>query len=147
MSRAFTKERDDVPEPPVAFEPAAVRTTIAGRRALERAAAAAQPQERERLLARLDRVVVPAAPADPRRIGFGATVRVTEIGRGSERSFTIVGPDEIDIAGGRIGELSPLAQALEGRRAGQAVLWERPAGNVRLKITAVDYHADAPGQD
>ncbi len=147
MSRAFTKERDDVSEPPAAFERAAVRTTLAGRRALERAAAAAQPPERERLLARLDRVVVPAAATDPRRIGFGATVRVTEIGRGSERSFTIVGPDEIDVAGGRIGELSPLAQALAGKRAGQTVLWERPAGNVRLKITAVDYLADAPGQD
>ena len=108
MSRAFTKERDDVPEPAVDVK----RRTVHGE--------------------------VPAPPQDRTRAGFGATVVVEGV-TAEPRTFTIVGPDETDVAAGRIGIDSPLAQALLDRRAGARVVWHRPAGDRPVKLVSVTY--------
>ena len=99
MSRAFTKERDDAPEPGSCCAPAASTADV-----------------------------MPPPPDDPGVAGFGATVVVEGAGP-MPRTFTIVAPDESDPASGRIGFDSPLAQALLGARAGHRVTWHRPVGD------------------
>jgi transcription elongation factor GreB len=51
----------------------------------------------------------------------------------------IVGEDETDSAAGRISWRSPVGRALLGKRAGDAVLVRRPAGEVEIEILAVRY--------
>ena len=113
--------------------------TRSGFVALEaRVADASDPSERKRLASMLASAVVPATPADRSKVAFGATVVVAEAGKG-ERSFTLVGEDEIEIETGRIGIASPLAEALLGARAGESVLWHRPSGDIRLTVRSVTY--------
>jgi transcription elongation GreA/GreB family factor len=63
--------------------------------------------------------VVPA-PAETSEVRFGATVTVRR-GDGRLQTFRIVGEDEADPARGSLAYVAPLARALMGRRAGDAV--------------------------
>jgi transcription elongation factor GreB len=80
----------------------------------------------------------PAPPADHGEVGFGATVVVDGVGP-EPRSFTIADADQTDLAAGRLGIDSPLAQALIGARAGDSVTWHRPAGDRPLRIVSITY--------
>ena len=141
MSRAFVKELEDAPEPALvpaqSSEPAPI--TPRGRERLASAlGAATEDAERRRLQDVLERVYVVPPPPDRKVAAIGATVTVA--GAADElREFTIVGPDEVDIPKGEIGPDSPLAQALLGTRAGDAVVWQRPAGDRRLTVRRVEY--------
>jgi transcription elongation GreA/GreB family factor len=35
--------------------------------------------------------------------------------------------------------VSPIAKALIGRKIGESVLWQRPAGNMQLEIISITY--------
>ncbi|HLD09673.1 MAG TPA: GreA/GreB family elongation factor, partial [Methylophilaceae bacterium] len=69
---------------------------------------------------------------------FGATVTV-EDDDGEPQVFTIVGEDEADIAAHKVSWVSPLAHALLGHKVGDSVIWKRPAGNMTLEITEVNF--------
>jgi len=56
---------------------------------------------------------------------------------GSEKKFTIVGSEEASPAIGKISNESPLGKAFLGRRAGEAVEVETPAGKVKYQIISV----------
>jgi transcription elongation GreA/GreB family factor len=138
------KERDDLPAPEIALDPGLPRPmTAGGLHALQTQIAGMAPgPERDALQVRADLAVVPERPSDPSVIAFGATVTIedaVDVPGGRSNTFTIVGEDEIDIERGYIGIESPLAQALLGRRAGSVVFWKRPAGNRKIRITALQY--------
>jgi transcription elongation factor GreB len=91
------------------------------------------------LAKRLDKAVL----VDPReqrgdKVFFGATVEV-EDESGTRATYVIVGEDETDSAAGRISWRSPVGRALLGKRAGEAVLVRRPAGEVEIEVVAVRY--------
>jgi transcription elongation GreA/GreB family factor len=141
MSRAFTTERDDAPEPVISTHILGVRVpiTAAGRAQLVAQRDRAQsPAERKRLADLVADLIVPDPPADRAVVAFGAGVwvRSETIGR---RRFEIVGPDETDVAAGRISLASPLGRALLGARAGDVVIWHRPVGDLTLTIESVEY--------
>jgi transcription elongation GreA/GreB family factor len=141
MSRAFMKEREDVlpPDASLLQRNAPHYVTAAGRRRLEeRLAAEADPRERRRLERSLEHAVVVMPPADRSVAAFGATVAVRD-GSNQPQRYSIVGEDEVDIPAGRVGVDSPLAQALLGARAGDTVVWHRPAGDRPLRVEAVTY--------
>ena len=86
---------------------------------------------------RLDALTVMDARPDPRgRAYFGAWVTV-EDEDGEEREYRLVGADEFDVAAGLISVDAPLGRALLGRREGDAVTVERPAGSVELRVVRV----------
>ncbi len=58
-------------------------------------------------------------PEDMSRVRFGATVTVAE--GGAQQSWRIVCEDEADAGTGTLAYVSPLAQALVGRRVGETV--------------------------
>lgn len=146
MSRAFTTERDDVPEPVIDSHVAGVPVPVtpAGRSLLEKQLAKAQsPAERRRLESRIADLVVLEPPADRGVVAFGATVDVRVDGA-ARRRFIVVGADEADVAAGRISADSPLGRALVGARAGDIVTWHRPVGDAAVTIDAVAYERSAP---
>jgi transcription elongation GreA/GreB family factor len=136
MSRAFTKEQDNVPpDDPPEFEISAGPNLVtpAG---LERIAAkvaeieallAAKPDADARVLLMRDlrywiarknsaRIFVPTNPGE---VEFGSQVTIERGGR--RQSFTLVGEDEAEPAAGRINWRSPLAEAILGARVGDIV--------------------------
>lgn len=137
MSRGFVKEADYIEPAPDRTTPAAI--TASAMASLERRlATTAAPQLRAELERRIATSFVPEPLRDPCIVAFGATVRVSDE-TAEERTFTIVGEDDIDVAGGSIGATSPLARALLGARAGDVVTWHRPAGDRTLRVSAVSY--------
>jgi transcription elongation factor GreB len=80
-------------------------------------------------------VVAPEARRDGRAF-FGAWVTV-ETEEGEERTYRLVGPDELDVARGLISVDAPLGRALLGRRAGDTVAVQRPAGRAEVTVVRI----------
>jgi transcription elongation factor GreA len=72
------------------------------------------------------------------RVVFGATVEVEEKS-GEAATWQIVGEDEADIKEGRISFGSPIARALIGKHAGDAVDVQTPGGLKHYEIVDVRY--------
>ena len=72
------------------------------------------------------------------RVGFGATVTV-EDDDGRTRTWTIVGEGESDPEFGLISASSPVARALWGKRVGDVVDVELPAGEIEYELLAIEY--------
>ena len=72
------------------------------------------------------------------RCVFGSTVDLEETG-GEPATYQIVGEDEADIKEGRISISSPIARALIGKEAGDAVEVQTPGGVKRYEILDVRY--------
>jgi len=83
-------------------------------------------------------VVVSRPPDDPRRIYFGAWVRI-EDDEGHETVFRIVGPDEIDPARRYVSMDAPLSRALMGRGLDDEVPVEVPGGRKTYVVTEIRY--------
>ncbi len=70
---------------------------------------------------------------------FGATVTINRIGTTNNRTFRIVGVDEADIANGKISFLSPIAQALMNRKAGERVIINQAGREIEFEILSIEY--------
>lgn len=82
--------------------------------------------------------VVEEPPTDRKRIFFGAWVRLENVD-GEESVYRIVGPDEFEPARGYISMDSPVAKALMGKREGDEVVVQRPAGAMEYTVLEVSY--------
>jgi transcription elongation factor GreB len=80
--------------------------------------------------------VVEPRPDGAGRVRFGAWVTV-EHEDGEERTYRLVGPDELDVAAGRISVEAPLGRALLGKREGDSAVVRRPAGTVEVTVVGI----------
>ena len=69
---------------------------------------------------------------------FGATVTIAD-DEGEEKTYQIVGEDEIDTVGGKISWKSPMAKALLGKKAGDEVEVRRPKGMAWVEVLSVEF--------
>ena len=83
-------------------------------------------------------VVIDPCTLERDTVGFGAIVDV-EDEEGQAATWSLLGEDEVDIAGGVLSARSPLGKALVGKRADDVVTWETPKGARELTILAVRY--------
>lgn len=87
----------------------------------------------------LKRAILVDPASQPRSdIRFGAEIEVLDE-QGERHRFRIVGEDEACAPKGYISWVSPLARALLGKRIGDSVVWEHPAGNMELEVVGFDY--------
>jgi len=70
-------------------------------------------------------------------VDLGSQVTVLEEGRETPEVFRIVGPAEADPLNGKVSHESPLGQALLGRRAGDVVTVDAPAGPITFRVLEV----------
>ena len=168
MSRGFVKEDDlehagtDVPERQISAQPnyvtangyaqlqaqaVALEQTIAALTAKKDDQQAQQQlaianRDLRYVAARLDSALQAntgaASSLAQDNIVFGATVTV-EDENGDAHCYQIVGEDEADIKLGKVSWTSPLAKALIGQKLGDSVMWARPAGNMLVEITDIQY--------
>jgi transcription elongation GreA/GreB family factor len=152
MSRAFVKDADEtfdeLPDRPVSPHPnlvtpeglAAIEAALArlhedhaaAQRLSDRAALATLARDLRYWTARRASAQLVAAPANPDTVQFGSTVTIRR-DDGRRQTFRIVGEDEADPARGTISYVSPVARALMGKAAGDAVR----AGRSDAEIVAI----------
>jgi transcription elongation factor GreB len=97
------------------------------------------------LSGRLESVVVfERREPDDGRVYFGAWVTLAEES-GDRLRYRLVGPDESDVAAGRISVESPLGRVLLGREEGEHVVVQRPKGVATFTIVSVEYEPGDPG--
>jgi transcription elongation GreA/GreB family factor len=153
MSRAFVKEDDNAgiePLPDRPISPHANLVTPEGLAAIERQlaelaerhAAALQAEDRAALgsigrdlrywNARRANAQVVKAPEAPSEVAFGTTATIAR-DDGRRQTWRIVGEDEADPAQGRLSYVSPVAQALMGKRIGDVVR----AGNSDAEVISI----------
>lgn len=86
---------------------------------------------------RLENVeIVDPSSVDTSKVSFGVFVTVVDED-GKSALFQIVGEDEIDPKAGRITFSSPLGRALLGKKVGDSVTVQRPAGPMDFEIVAI----------
>lgn len=84
------------------------------------------------------RVVDPAQAPDKTRAWFGATVTIADEDD-EQRTITLVGDDEQDVAAGKIGWSAPLARALRGAAVGDLRTVRLPGGEKEWEVVAITY--------
>ena len=83
-------------------------------------------------------VVDPTQQKNRNRVFFGASVTYVN-DRDEEKTVTIVGIDEADLAQGRISWISPVARALLKAEVGDVVEVRTPAGGDSLEVIDIRY--------
>jgi transcription elongation factor GreA len=76
------------------------------------------------------------------QVAFGCTVVVKDLDFGDTEEFTLVGAGEEDYDTGRINVASPLAQGLVGKKIGDKVEVEVPAGTNRFEILEIRFEEE-----
>jgi transcription elongation factor GreB len=88
---------------------------------------------------RLDELeVVRRIPDDKDKIYFGAWVTL-ESAEGEEACWRVVGPDEFDLASGKLSMDSPLARALLGKHLDDEIQVQSPSGQQVYYVTDIRY--------
>jgi len=72
------------------------------------------------------------------RVLFGCTVTV-EDEEGEERTYSIVGVDELNATKGMVSWVSPIGRALLRAQEGDVVIFKAPGGERELEIIKVEY--------
>lgn len=81
--------------------------------------------------------VVDTSRLDKEKVGLLSRVEMLNLGNQAKMTYTIVSPHEANMREGKISIKSPIAQALLGKRVGDEVSVNVPAGTIRLKIEGV----------
>ena len=71
-------------------------------------------------------------------ISMGSRVTVREIGEEDEETYEIVGSQEANPVLGRISDESPLGRALIGKKKGDRVEFEAPAGVIHYEVLSIE---------
>lgn len=88
---------------------------------------------------RLDELIVVREPPNDRdKVYFGGTVTL-EDESGDTHEWQIVGPDEFDVAAGKLSCDAPLARALLGQKVDTEIRVDSPTGTRTWFILAVHY--------
>ncbi len=73
------------------------------------------------------------------KVIFGATIDLLNLATDAEVTYKIVGEDEADIKAGMVSVGSPIARAMIGKEAGDAVVVQAPGGDIEYEILDVRY--------
>jgi regulator of nucleoside diphosphate kinase len=95
----------------------------------------------------LDRAeVIEPARMPPDVITMNSTARFAVEGSGEEREVTLVYPRDADGSAEKVSILAPVGTALLGLRAGDAIRWPAPGGELRLRVLSVRFQPEAAGE-
>ena len=98
-----------------------------------------QAATEERIL-KLESILKSAKIVDRKRgdtVGMGSSVLIMKEGEKEQHEYEIVGSEEADVHQRRISHLSPLGEAVMGKKKGETFTFETPSGKLTYKIVAV----------
>ncbi len=100
----------------------------------------------EALVGELERAVVvepKSVPADV--ITMNSRVQLVDLESGEMMVYTLVFPQDADLAQGKISVLAPVGTAMLGYRVGDVFSWQVPSGERRIKVESILYQPEAAG--
>ena len=71
-------------------------------------------------------------------VGLGSTVVIQKEGDKEEHKYSIVGSEEVDMQVRKISYVSPLGEAMMGKKKGDIFSFETPNGKMNYKIVRVE---------
>lgn len=83
--------------------------------------------------------VLDLSQIDTSRVNISARVKVRDLQKNKEHSYTIVPAPEADLRQGKISVESPIGKALLGKKVGDKVVVKVPAGELHLEILDIQY--------
>lgn len=83
-------------------------------------------------------VILEEKKAPTQKTGVGDTIVLTDLASEMECRYMIVDPREVDVSRGKISIASPMGKALIGRRQGDTVEINAPAGKLRYQIKQIE---------
>jgi transcription elongation factor GreA len=84
-------------------------------------------------------VVVDESQIDTSRVAFGAKVKLEDLKDKSVEEWQLVGEGEDDPLENKILTSSPMGSALLGKKAGETIVVNAPAGALKFKVKAIAY--------
>ncbi|WP_026840118.1 nucleoside diphosphate kinase regulator [Citrifermentans bremense] len=89
--------------------------------------------------------VVDPAGIPPDVITMNSKVCLQDLDSKEELVYTLVFPNEADLASGKISILAPVGTAMIGFRTGDSITWPVPGGMKNLKVKKILYQPEAAG--
>ncbi|ACH38333.1 RNA polymerase-binding protein Rnk [Citrifermentans bemidjiense Bem] len=89
--------------------------------------------------------VVDPAGIPPDVITMNSKVCLQDLDSEEELVYTLVFPNEADLASGKISILAPVGTAMIGFRTGDRITWPVPGGMKNLKVKKILYQPEAAG--
>ena len=100
----------------------------------------------ERLIYDLERATILDSKDMPANVvTMNSKVYLRDVDSRQETIFTLVFPQDADMAENKISVLAPVGSAVLGYKAGDTIEWKVPARIKRLKIESVIYQPEAAG--
>jgi len=84
-------------------------------------------------------VVVDESQIDTSRVAFGAKVKLEDLKDKSVEDWALVGEGEDDPLENKILTSSPMGSALMGKKLGETIIVNAPAGTLKFKIKLISY--------
>lgn len=84
-------------------------------------------------------VVTPESRGNREQAHVGSRVMLTNLVSHQSVQYTLVGPNEVDAAAGKISVASPMGQAILGGSAGSEIEVAAPSGTIHFRIERVDW--------
>ena len=82
-------------------------------------------------------VVIEEHKEDHNSVRLGSKITVLDVEFQEQETYQVVGSQEADPMNGRISEESPFGKALLGKRIGDTVIVDAPAGNIEYKVVSI----------
>jgi len=82
-------------------------------------------------------VIIDGVRESSHKVILGDTVTLQDTASGTEVSYTVVNPNEVNPSGGKISDASPIGKAVLGGKPGDEVEVTVPAGKLRYKIVRI----------
>lgn len=89
--------------------------------------------------------VVAASDVPPDVVTMNSRVHLLDLDSHEEMVYTLVFPQDADIAAAKISVLAPIGTAMLGYRVGDTFMWQVPDGVRRLQVKQVLYQPEAAG--
>lgn len=97
----------------------------------------AATEERIRRLEHIIKSAVIVSEKKKDTVGFGSKVTIRKKGDKSEHAYTIVGSEEADMHEHKISHLSPLGDAMLGKKKGDTFTFSTPSGRQEYTIVEI----------
>ncbi len=97
----------------------------------------AATEERIRRLEHIIKSAVIVSEKKKDTVGFGSKVMIRKKGDKSEHAYTIVGSEEADMHEHKISHLSPLGDAMLGKKKGDTFTFSTPSGRQEYTIVEI----------
>jgi transcription elongation factor GreA len=96
----------------------------------------------EAKIAQLEEIVsnarlIDTSKIDASKVSILTKVKIKNTKNGASFSYTLVAEEEADLKAGKISVKSPIAQGLLGKKVGDTVMIEIPAGKIEFKIVNI----------